>query len=65
MNWLWDTDKEKANIKSHKGITFNFASKVSNDILAIDKFDELPLLVFSFLAYIYTQLDIIGLYGEW
>ena len=41
MNWLWDTDKEKANIKRHKGITFDFASKVFNDIWAIDEFDEL------------------------
>lgn len=41
MNWLWDTGKEKANIKNHEGVTFDFASKVFNDIWAIDEFDEL------------------------
>lgn len=41
MNFEWDTEKEKANIKNHEGITFDFASKVFNDIWAIDEFDEL------------------------
>ena len=41
MNFEWDADKEKDNIKNHDGITFNFASKVFNDIWAIDEFDKL------------------------
>ena len=41
MNYEWDTDKEKKNIKNHNGITFNLASKVFNDVWAIDEFDEL------------------------
>ncbi len=40
MNFEWDADKEKANIKNHEGITFDFASKVFNDVWAIDEFDE-------------------------
>lgn len=40
MKFEWDADKEKANIKNHDGISFYFASKVFNDIWAIDEFDE-------------------------
>ncbi len=40
MNFEWDADEEKANIKNHEGISFNFASKVFNDVWAIDEFDE-------------------------
>ncbi len=41
MNFEWDTDKEKANIENHDGISFDFASKVFNDVWAIDEFDKL------------------------
>ena len=41
MNFEWDANKEKDNIKNHEGVTFNFASKVFNDVWAIDEFDEL------------------------
>lgn len=40
MNFEWDADKEKTNIKNHQGITFDFASKVFNDVWAIDELDE-------------------------
>ena len=40
MKFEWDTDKEKANIKNHEDITFDFASRVFNDVWAIDEFDE-------------------------
>lgn len=40
MNFEWDTNKEKDNIKNHGGITFDFASKVFNDVWAIDEYDE-------------------------
>lgn len=41
MNFEWDTDKEKANVKNHDGISFDFASKLFNDVWAIDEFDKL------------------------
>lgn len=41
MNYEWDTDKEKENIKKHEGVDFDLASKVFNDVWAIDEFDEL------------------------
>lgn len=41
MNFDWDADKEKVNIKNHEGISFDFASKVFNDIWAIEEFDKL------------------------
>ncbi len=41
MNFEWDADKEKADIKNHEGITFDDASKVFNDVWAIDEYDEL------------------------
>jgi len=41
VNFEWDINKEKANIKNHEGITFDFASKVFNDVWAIDEFDKL------------------------
>lgn len=41
MNFEWNTEKEKANVKNHEGITFDFASKVFNDVWAIEEFDEL------------------------
>ncbi len=41
MNFDWDINKEKDNIKNHEGITFDLASKVFNDVWAIDEFDEL------------------------
>jgi uncharacterized DUF497 family protein len=40
VNFDWDANKERNNIKNHEGITFDFASKVFNDIWAIDEFDE-------------------------
>ncbi len=41
MNFDWDANKKKDNIKNHEGITFDFASKVFNDTWAIDEYDEL------------------------
>lgn len=41
MNFEWDADKEKVNIKNHEGVTFDFASKVFNDVWAIVESDEL------------------------
>jgi uncharacterized DUF497 family protein len=41
VNFEWDTDKEKANVKNHDGILFDFASKLFNDVWAIDEFDKL------------------------
>ncbi len=41
MNFEWDENKEKANIKNHDGISFDFATKVFNDVWAIDEFDKL------------------------
>jgi len=40
VKFEWDTDKEKAHIKNHEDITFDFASRVFNDVWAIDEFDE-------------------------
>jgi len=40
VNFEWDASKEKDNIKIHEGVTFDFASKVFNDVWAIDEFDE-------------------------
>ena len=41
MKFEWDAHKERVNIKNHEGIAFDFASKVFNDIWAIDEFDKL------------------------
>ncbi len=40
MNYEWDTDKERENTKKHEGVDFDLASKVFNDVWAIDEFDE-------------------------
>ena len=41
MNFDWDEKKEKVNIKNHEEITFDFATKVFNDVWAIEEFDDL------------------------
>ena len=40
MNFDWNEKKEKDNIKNHEGISFDFATKVFNDVWAIDEYDE-------------------------
>lgn len=40
MNFDWDADKEKANIRNHDGITFDLATKVFNDVWAIEEYAE-------------------------
>jgi len=41
VNFDWDEKKEKVNIKNHEEITFDFATKVFNDVWAIEEFDDL------------------------
>lgn len=38
MNFEWDEEKNKLNIKKH-GISFDFAIKIFSDIYRIEKFD--------------------------
>lgn len=58
MKFEWNANKEKANIKNHEGITFDFASKVFNDIWAIDELDELHSTATE------QRFTIIGLAGD-
>jgi uncharacterized DUF497 family protein len=40
MTFEWDENKNLANIKNHEGISFEDATKVFDDIWAIDIFDD-------------------------
>ncbi len=39
MEFEWGEDKNLANIKNHEGVSFEDATKVFNDIWAIDEVD--------------------------
>jgi uncharacterized protein len=41
MEFEWDENKNLANIKNHEGVSFEDATKVFDDIWAIDIFDDL------------------------